>query len=467
MGNANGNETASRTQLIGAKAKVGSLEAFLSELFRGFERERIEYALARDYGPLPASLDTRDLDLLVGEGQLERAYQVVESVAQTHSSTALRIDQESAMFLLVVHSGLSWGLRMDITTPGSHIHTWRGARYLNLDRAFQRKVQESGIYRLRADDIVLTQLRRDIMGQFELRAKYRSAIRSIYADNPRSFEAELGKIFGRRCAATLSEVCRTGNFEDLRVLGKQMRRAVIVRGLLREPLGTAGNILRYLGWRCREYVRPNGVMVAVIGPDGSGKGSLIEKVRDFLTGPLHFPPRVYHLRPGLLPSLGSLLLGRKDDGATVSNPHAKKPSGVTFSLLRLAYYTLDYVFGYWLLVRPYLGRKCIAAIFDRYFYDCLFDPARFRISLPPWVVRAFGIFVPRPDLVILLSADPEVVYSRKPELPLNEIHRQFSEMGRFAKYMGNCVYINSGGPLEDSAQDMSGGILSTLEKRLL
>ena len=176
MSNTNKTLTAlRRTHLVEAKPKEGSLEAFLSELFRGFECEGIDYALARDYGALPASLDSRDLDLFVGEGQLERAYQVVKSVAQTHSSTALRIDQESAIWLLVVHSDLSWGLRVDIATPDSH--TWRGVCYLNLDRAFQRKVQENGMYRLRADDIVLIQLCRDIMGQFELRTKYRSAIR--------------------------------------------------------------------------------------------------------------------------------------------------------------------------------------------------------------------------------------------------------------------------------------------------
>jgi thymidylate kinase len=453
------------THIIAAKPEARSLEAFLSELFRGFERERIEYALARDYGPLPASLDTRDLDLLVGKGQLERAYKVVKSVAQTHSSNVLRINQESAMWLLVIRSDLYWGLRVDLATPDSH--TWRGVCHLRLDRAFQRKVCESGIYRLRGRDIVFMQVCRDIMGSLKLREKYRSAIRCIYVDNPQSVEVELAEILGRRCAATLSEVCRQGSFENLTVLGKQMRRAVIVRGLMREPLRTTGNILRYLGWRCREYVRPNGVMVAVIGPDGSGKGTLIEKVNQFITGPLHFPTGVYHWRPRLLPSLGSILLGRKDDDEPVTNPHEKKPNGLIVSFVRLAYYTLDHVLGYWLLVRPSLGRKCIAAMFDRYFYDCLIDPARFRISLPLWMIRAFGVFVPRPDLVILLSADPEAIYSRKPELPLNEIHRQFSEMRRFAKYMGNCVCINSCGPLEDSVQDMSRTVLSTLEKRLL
>jgi thymidylate kinase len=311
----------------------------------------------------------------------------------------------------------------------------------------------------------MIQFCRDIIGRFELRPKYRSAIRSIYVDNPRSFEAELSETFGQRCAAKLSEACGKGSFEDLKVIGKQMRRALIFRSLMREPLETAGCILRYLGWRCREFVRPNGVMVAVIGPDGSGKGAIVDKAKRFITGPLHFPTRVYHSRPGLLPSLASLLLGRKDDDAPVPNPHAKEPSGLTLSLFRLAYYTLDYVFGYWLLVRPCLGRKCVAVIFDRYFYDYLIDPIRYRISLPQWVIKVFSVCVPKPDLVILLSAHPEVIYSRKPELPLTEIIRQCSEMGRFTKYMGNCVSINTGSPLEDSAKEMSRAILGILEKR--
>jgi thymidylate kinase len=81
------------------------------------------------------------------------------------------------------------------------------------------------------------------------------------------------------------------------------------------------------------------------------------------------------------------------------------------------------------------------------------------------VIKVFSVCVPKPDLVILLSAHPEVIYSRKPELPLTEIIRQCSEMGRFTKYMGNCVSINTGSPLEDSAKEMSRAILGILEKR--
>ncbi len=456
--------TASAAHLVESKARADGVGAFLSELFCGFEREGVDYALARDYGPLPASLYTRDLDLLVGRGELERAYQVVKSAAQMLSSTVLRLDQESAIWLLVIRSDLSWVLRVDLGTPDSY--TWRGVCYLKLDRALQRKVREGGTYRLQAHDIVLMQFCRDIIGTFTLRDKYHSAISCIYVDNPRTFEAELGESCGPRCAAALSEACKTGDFEHLKPLGKRMRRATIVRGLLREPLRTTSNILRYLGRRCREYVRPNGVMVAVVGPDGSGKGILIEAVNYFITGHLHFPTKVYHWRPGLLPSLGSLLLGQNEDGAPVSNPHAKKPSALIFSFLRLAYYTLDYVLGYVLLVRPYLGRKCIAAIFDRYFYDYFIDPLRVRTSLPNWLITLFRRFIPEPQLTIFLSADPRIIHERKPELTVEEIEQQIARMQSLASAVKNSVWIDSSGSIDSAAQTAIRAIISAVEQRL-
>ena len=446
------------------RAKTSSVGAFLTELFSEFERQGVEYAVARDYGPLPASLADRDLDVLIGKGQLENAYQVVKSVAHMLSATVLRIDQESVLWLLVVHLDRPWVLRVDLALPDSH--TWRGVSFLKLDRALQNKVQEGGIFRLRARDIVCMQLSRDIMGSFKLRRKYRSAVQSIYQENPYRFKAELNAMFGRRCGSALAEVCREGTFEHLKHLGKQMRRAVIVKGLMRKPLKTTSDILRYVGWRCGEYVRPNGVTVALIGPDGSGKGTLIEAVRRFADAKFHFPTRVYHCRPGLLPSLGSLLLGRKDDEISVSDPHDRAPSGMVASCFRLAYYTLDYLLGYWLIVRPHLGRKCILTIFDRYFYDYFIDPVRFRISLPQFAVKMFGMMVPNPDVVIFLSADPELIYKRKQELTLSEIQRQLSEMSTFSKYVENYARIDSSGRIEDTARDMIQVIVAALAKRL-
>jgi hypothetical protein len=58
---------------------------------------------------------------------------------------------------------------------------------------------------------------------------------------------------------------------------------------------------------------------------------------------------------------------------------------------------------------------------DRYTYDVLLDPTRFRISLPHWVLRLFVRTLPRPDRAILLHAPPAVIHARKPELSESEI----------------------------------------------
>lgn len=243
-------------------------------------------------------------------------------------------------------------------------------------------------------------------------------------------------------------------------------RPINLRNLSNNPVNTAKNVGRSLTWKFREFLNPNGVFIAVMGPDGSGKGTLIEAVKEDVEKLLGSNVLICHLRPHLLPSLGSLLLGRIEDGSPVTNPHAKKPSSVFVSTLRVAYYTLDYMIGYWFLIRPHLGRKYIAVIFDRYYYDYLIDQKRFRVSLPRWIISFFKVFVPTPDAVIFLSADPETIFARKPELPPHEILRQIQEIKDLAKHLNRCVWIDTSGPLHKSTEQMSDAVFQIIRERL-
>jgi thymidylate kinase len=231
-------------------------------------------------------------------------------------------------------------------------------------------------------------------------------------------------------------------------------------------VNTARSAGRGLARKFREFLNPNGAFIAVMGPDGSGKGTLIEAVKEDVEKLLGFNVLTRHLRPHLLPSLGSLFLGRIEDGAPVTNPHAKKPSGVFVSTLRVAYYTLDYMIGYWFVIRPHLGRKYIAVIFDRYYYDHFIDPNRFRVSLPRWIISFFKAFVPTPDTVIFLSADPETIFARKPELPPDEILRQIQEIKNLAKHVNRCVWIDTSEPLHKSTEQMSDAVFQIISERL-
>lgn len=429
------------------KAAEGHLSAFLSALFHTFEREGVDYAVARDYESLPRTLGGRDLDILVKESEFERAYRALVVIAASLSAKVFKIDQEADTYALVFVTRSDpplWGVHVDFLRP--QCASWRGCCFVDATAAMERKVRRGGISTLSEDDIVFMQLCRDIIGSLHLREKYRKPIRNIYFADPRKFRTKLANKFGQRSANQLVELCREERFDRLAPLGKRLRRGLLLRALLGQPIKTAKDMHRYLAWRCREYLRPNGIMVAVLGPDGSDKGTLIEKAQDQIYKLTRSRPRVYHRRPGLLPGLD------------------QKPKGTILSTLRLAYYTLDYVLGYWLLVRPYLGRKCIAAIFDGYFYDYFIDQRRLWGSPPSWAVKFLNVFIPKPDITIVLSPEPRTGSGR--EAALEKAERQTHDMPRLVRHIYNAVRIRASGPNGRSVQDIVRVILEGLGRHL-
>lgn len=52
------------------------------------------------------------------------------------------------------------------------------------------------------------------------------------------------------------------------------------------------------------------------------------------------------------------------------------------------------------------------------------DPRRYRLNVPPALVRRLGGLVPKPDLLVLLDLPPAVAHDRKKEISLAEIERQ-------------------------------------------
>jgi hypothetical protein len=220
--------------------------------------------------------------------------------------------------------------------------------------------------------------------------------------------AKFGDIFGRRNAAHLAAICREGDFSQIAPLGKRLRRAIIVRNLLRTPAKTAKELALDIARRCGEYLRPNGMVVAILGSNQAIREPLIEEVGQELYQLTRSQARVYRRRPGLRPRLGGEEPDGKENGSAAAAPYAQRRSRLLPSTFRIPYYALDFVFGYWLLVRPYLGRKCLTAIFDGDFDDALTSSSQSRSVLAKCIARVLSIFVPKPDIIISLAADPQV-----------------------------------------------------------
>jgi thymidylate kinase len=82
------------------------------------------------------------------------------------------------------------------------------------------------------------------------------------------------------------------------------------------------------------------------------------------------------------------------------------------------------------------------------------DPKRYRYSGPMRLLEMIWRVAPKPDLVIVLDAPPEVVHARKMETTLEETRRQREAYVAMAKSLPNAYIVNSDQPPHGTVDDV-------------
>lgn len=193
--------------------------------------------------------------------------------------------------------------------------------------------------------------------------------------------------------------------------------------------------------------------IAFEGPDGVGKSTIMRILAPRLAQKGGYKGFVFfHWKP--VP--GALHLNCIPDGAP-HNPRSKQPRGLLASLPFLLHHWLDFQIGFARRVRPALSAGLLV-VCDRYAYDVLVDPARFRLKVPKCVLRLFVRTIPRPDIAIVLQAPPDVVRRRKPELTIDEITA-------YQNSFSTCPLVKN--PVFTDASGSPESIAGAIEKRIL
>jgi len=237
---------------------------------------------------------------------------------------------------------------------------------------------------------------------------------NLYANNKRDIEKHLGNYLSNKNFTEFNNCINKNDFELLNEKCIPFKKNILEKTFWANPFNT----LKFYSFdfirKIKRIIKPTGFFIVLMGPDGSGKSTIATHLQTNLS-PVFRKTSTFHWRPNVF--------NKKDNKVAVGNPHAYESRGKFHSFLKLLYYVIDYLIGYYVKILP-AKIKSTLIIFDRYYYDFLMDKTRYRMDVPEWLIKIFIKVIPTPDIVFFLEGDPKILYERKKEIDVDEIKAQ-------------------------------------------
>jgi thymidylate kinase len=424
--------------------------SFLSTL----DQECSSYCLIGRYEGLPATIGS-DIDFMVSGEDFARIPHILRSLAR---HLGFRLTQQ------LQHETTASYYVLACSRPGEvrYLHPDPCSDYRAHERVWfrpdtvlaHRRKHKDGFWVPAAADAFIYYLIKRILKQ-DLCADHTSFLTRLYCEDP---DGCMQRVTERLPPASARLVAEAGNSGDWKPvvqvvpqLSKEFLRSAF-RYSLRERLL---ELMR----RLRRLAQPTGLYVALLGPDGVGKSSVITHYIPALE-PAFRRSEYFQLRPHLFRGSDE---GRRES----SQPHSLAARGMLKSVAKLLFLWTDYFFGYLFRVRPLLVRSTLV-VFDRHYLDLLVDMRRFRYGGPAWLVRLIGAFIPEPDLILVLDAPAAVLQARKHEVSFEESARQaeaYRTVLSSALARGRAVLIDATLPLDQVVHECTDRTLAFLERR--
>ena len=440
---------------------------FLNNLFSSLNQANIQYSVLRNYETLPYSTSGSDLDILIDSRDSKLAKEILSRAIEQAGGVTLGYIKTVGWFSVFAigcvknEKGGWWGVVIDVFCSSVFLN---GASPL-LEFEWNNRRIHNGVFVVPDDIAAVLGVLKEVLYNNRVPDRYVEQARSAVHSNWETIAASLRPI-GNEALSLFQQLLSDPSTEVISVSRCiAIRKQLCRHAMRREPLSYFSRRLCFEWSKVRRYLQPTGVVFAILGVDGAGKSTVIDVIKPVLDAATHRAVFVQHLCPGLLPPLARLKGKVEISMGPVLDPHGSTPSGVLGSLLRLSYLTLDYVLGYWFKTRFKIAKQPAVILYDRYAYDMALDPRRIRIGLPGWVGGLFARLAPRPDLILCLHADPEVIAARKRELPLEETRRQVEALRAFAKTQPNAVLISTEGTIEEVRERVLGTLFDFFAKR--
>lgn len=407
----------------------------ISEII-GFLNQKADYAVLRNFEGLPDKNNSRDIDIIITR----------ESYKKIKKELVELIDKSGWKILTYLHSDrLITYVCATTTEEATEIVQWDfffdtsvwGIQLMSAEEFLAHKQFNGFLYYVGAE------------GQFLDKYLYNRAVGSKYPEKYRATReaAEASPIVKNKLLATFSY---SSTYECDKVSGKKLLLATLWANAKKRPLALICSIIYFLYTFIGNYIcSRTGVSIGFTGPDGSGKTTVIDMLLERIAPVFKTAHKYYHFRPTLFGNLGDVAQQagiKKEVDRDYSNPHRGGKTGRLSSLARLAYYSIDYIAGYFVKVKTAI-RITRVVVFDRYYTDIICDSRRSRIYLNTKFLYWWGkLFIPSLNYNILLTASSDSILARKRELDKEGIDTINSKIDYLCDKKGYRKVLNEKAP---------------------
>ena len=425
------------------------MKLFLSALFDAWNAADIRYLILRNYYELPEYTEN-DVDVLLDPSQRSQARAIMRCTAEGYGWEIHNIGEFSCHAFYLYHLETLEQIHIDLMC-GVKWHSFFFASHADMLRA--RRPLKNFYTPDPVHEAAVNLLTRLLYSGY-VKEKYRDGIQQRAERAGDQFKATLAPWTGQRLARKIVKAAGQGEWGVIESQASGVRKHTGFANL-KKPFRLAALLMADVARWVRRWISPPGISIVFMGPDGCGKTSVADQLKQELQGTFAPEHGIHcHWKP----------VRQMSGNAPTENPHGLAPRSRLLSLLYFGYHYLPFLWGWWRYIKPVLFRNGLAVI-DRYYYDFFVDQRRYRLNLPEWIIKVGFVFIKNPNLVFCLDADPGILQARKQEVSFEECKRQRETYRALASRLSTGHVIDASQELDAVVRDVQKIILVYMNER--
>lgn len=413
------------------------------------KEHQIKYAIVGNTDGYPDTIGS-DVDIVISRSQIDEFHRVIWEIQDANTKVVQMFQHEIVAFYYIVFHFGEHGIQF--IQPDTCTDYYRhGKLFLRSDDLLEgvREAPQGGFMILAPEKEFVYYLLKKIEKRKISEVQF-SHMEKIYCLEKEACMRECVRFWNKESQIVIQEALEKKDIDILRNHLDELQKAIHF-----STGRSLGDTMRNVLLKVKRILHPTGLVVGVLGPDGSGKTTMLEQVKDDIF-PAFRRINQYHLFP----------MGKQgvEANEVVTDPHSLKTRGFFLSFLKLLYFVWLYNWGYIRIVLPQKMRSTLV-FFDRYYQDVLIDPDRYRNGTPVWVAKMIGRLIPSPDLWIVLDAPTEIIQQRKQEVSREETACQRKKYLAFAQNTKNCLLVDTNRDVKVISTDVCTFICNHLHER--